>query len=394
MVSSSPIWSFCVTPIDPKKDFFCTAPWRSLYQHDNNTTPCHAIRNGFGSSPKEYFKSDLLRSIKEDFVAGRVPDTCKICYDREQIGIKSTRLSILRQRNNPDHTFFYKEDFPAEAESKINRIELRSSNLCNFKCRMCDANSSSEIGREQGIEEYIKESNERTIQELKEIALDDMNVLCLTGGEPMLIKHYYDFLDTLIERGLNEKVTVELFTNCSVYNPLFVERLKKFRIVRFVMSIDGVGKTAEYQRKGTDWNVVEQNIYRYAALGEPFKLFFNTAISPYVLLDASSLATFLMKLYSINDKIDTKCYATVRPRPLHFENTDMVTRTRIIEEIDKAAEILTVPNFDIIRKEFLDIKRNLIEKPPVSPKLFIEFTNNLDKIRNEKFEDVFGYKLV
>jgi MoaA/NifB/PqqE/SkfB family radical SAM enzyme len=384
-----------MTPIDPKKDFFCTAPWRSLYQHNDNTTPCHVIRNGFGSSPKEYFQSDLLKKIKQDFVDGKVPETCKVCYDREQIGIKSTRQSILKQRNNPDHEFFYKEEFPADGESVINRLELRTSNLCNFKCRMCEPESSSELAREKLDDgNHIKESNQKVVEELKDIALDNISILCLTGGEPMLIKQYYDFLDLLIDRGLNENITVELFTNCSVYNPLFIERLKKFKKVRFVMSIDGVGKTAEYQRKGTDWSVVEQNIYKYVVMKQPFKMFFNTAISPYVLLDASSLATFLMKLYSMNNEIETKCYATVKPIQLHFENMDMLTRYKAILEIDKAVEILQAPNFDIIKKEFLDIKRNLIEKRPVNPKLFADFTNHMDKVRNEKFEDVFGHKLV
>ena len=382
-----------MTIIDPKKEFFCPAPWNSLYQQGNSASPCHANRNTFNLSPKEYFESDFLRSVKDDFLNGRVPPSCIACYDREKLGIKSTRQSVFRSRIN-EPLEYSKEDFTLDKQQKIFRLEIRTTNLCNFKCRMCTEESSSEIAREKGLAEPIYYADEKVIKELKEIALDQLKVLCLTGGEPMLIKEYYDFLDLLIEKGFAENIMVEMFTNCSVANPLMFERLKKFKQVRFVMSIDGVGKTAEYQRKGTIWETVEKNILNFVTMPEPFEIFYNTAISTYVLLDASSLAKFLMKLYSLNDKIKTKCYSTIYPSALHFINMDNKSKQKVIEEIDKAVAILTPSNFDVLTKEFLNIKRNLLENEPVDPNLFINYTRILDAVRNEKFEDVFGYKLV
>jgi organic radical activating enzyme len=390
-------------PIDPKKEFFCPAPWTDMYHHLDNCAPCHTNINDLKLSPEEYLKSDFLQSLKDDFTQGRVPPTCRICKDREDLGIKSTRQSIFKKKDETSSLVLHKEDFTADRETSISRLELRTSNLCNFKCRMCNAASSSEIARENkefpilarfNEDHHIMETVESSLDELKGIALENLRTLCFTGGEPFLIKQYYDFLDLLIERGLTSKIRIELFTNCSVYNPLFMERLAKFKEVRFVMSIDGVGKTAEYQRKGTVWPTVEKNVYKFASLGKPFTLFFNTAISPYVLLDVSSLAKFAMKLYEINGGIKSKCYSTVIPESLHFRNMDMESRKRAIEQIDMAAEILTAPNFAVLKKELLDIKRNLIENDPVSPNMFINHTRILDAIRNEKFEDVFGYKLV
>lgn len=387
--------------IDPTKTFFCPAPWDQMYHHLDNASPCHTNRNEFGLTPTEYLKSDFLKQLKKDFAEGKIPPSCSMCKEREDLGIKSTRLSIVKKRDSQGNFFYNKEDYTADKETVIRRLELRTSNLCNFKCRMCDASSSSQIARERADNpelsyfsgDPVNVTEESSLEELKNIALDGVEVLCLTGGEPMLIKQYYEFLDLLIEKKLTRKIMVELFTNCSVYNPLFIDRLKKFRKVRFVMSIDGVGKTAEYQRKGTDWNVVEQNIYKFVTMSDPFEIYFNTAISPYVLLDASSLASFLMKLQGINDKIRTKCYYTVKPDPLHLTNIDKETRKRIVEQIDIAADILTADNFAVLKKEFLDIKRNLLYTDPINPKLFIKYTDTLDRIRNEKFEDVFGYKL-
>jgi sulfatase maturation enzyme AslB (radical SAM superfamily) len=299
----------------------------------------------------------------------------------------------------------HKEDYTADTPTVIKRLELRTSNLCNFKCRMCNSASSSEIAREVKENpilgmfsmydtETLSYTPEQSLDELKKLALEGIETLCFTGGEPFVIKQYYDFLDILIERGLTENIRIDVFTNCSVYNPKFIERIAKFRKVRFVMSLDGVGAAAEYIRKGTIWSTVEENALNYAKMREPFQLFFNTAISPYVLLDATNHARFLMKLYEINPGICTKCYATVNPEPLHFRNMDKESRKRAVEQIDQAIEILTPDNFKILRKEYTDIKRTLVEKEPVDPNLFINYTRIFDAVRNEKFEDVFGYKLV
>jgi len=397
-----------MTIIDPTKEFFCPAPWNGMYAHLNNTLPCHTNINGQKLTPSEYLNSDFLKSLKEDFVAGKVPPSCVICKRREDLGIRSTRQSAFRKidETDPDkYMEFHKEDFTIDTPTVIKRLELRTSNLCNFKCRMCNSASSSELARETkenpilrqfntSKEEEVEYTVESSLDELKGLALEGIRTLCFTGGEPMLIKQYYDFMDILIERNLTENIRLDLFTNCSVYNPKFIERMMKFKSVRFVMSIDGIEKVAEYQRKGTDWKTVEKNIYTFSEMGEPIQLFFNTAISPYVLLDAAAHARFLMKLYEINPGIRTKCYATVNPEALHFRNMDIETRKRAIEQIDQAFEILTVNNFDILKKEYRDIKKHLVENEPVDPNLFSNYTRILDAVRNEKFEDVFGYKLV
>jgi len=380
-----------MSTIDPTKEFFCPAPWKNLFQHGNSASPCHSSRNNLGLGPAEYMKSDFLKSVKEDFLAGRVPVSCLLCKTREDLGIKSTRQSVVF-RDGTQSPIYNRKDFEENKDTRITRLELRTTNLCNYKCRMCDANSSSEIAREQGLDHKIFHASPEIIEELKSLTLDQVDLLCLTGGEPMLIKEYSTFLQHLIDKGYTEK-SVELFTNCSVYNPNFIDKLSKFKKVKFVMSIDGVGKVAEYQRKGTVWDTVEKNIYRFTKMDKPFELYFNTAISSYVLLDVSSLATFLMKLYSMNNEIGTRCYSTIKPDFLNFINMDSKSRAVAVEQIDKALEILTVDNFYIFKKELTNIKNVLVNSVPVNPKLFIDHTHRLDKIRNEKFENVFGYNL-
>ena len=140
------------------------------------------------------------------------------------------------------------------------------------------------------------------------------------------------------------------------------------------MSIDGVEKTAEYQRHGTNWNVVKENILKFNSL--PFNILFNTAITSYVLLDVSSLAKFLMELYSANNSIQTKCYSVINTNPLHYRYMNVDLKNKAISEIDQAVEILTVSNFEIFVTELKNIKKQLQNNEPEDDYTFKNFTND------------------
>lgn len=366
------------------------------YHKDTTISPCHTNVASSSVNIQEYINSDWLKNVKKSIVEGKVPDGCHKCFDRESKNLKSTRQQYLRVSKILSLNEF-------DLNSNFTRIEIRSSNLCNFKCRMCDAASSSEFQKE--IETYpiidkfnkvnsIKfNDNLDSVDQLKWFIDNNPTLrhICFTGGEPMLIKPYYELMDYLIQKNLNDKIILDLFTNCSVYNQLFVDRMLKFKNLLFTMSIDGVGKTAEYQRHGTKWNTVESNILTYIRM--PKNIMFNTAISPYVLLDVSSLAKFLMTLHELNPNLGTRCYAVITPKALHFENMNYDLRKMACDQIDKAVEILTPSNFDILKKELLGMKRRLETTEPVNPTLFAQYTQVLDVVRDESFEEVFGYKL-
>lgn len=389
-----------------KPDFFCPAPWTGMYFHENSVGPCHASLRLQKMSPTEYLQSDWLKNIKQELKSGIVPLNCATCFNKEKRGLKSTREASRKgARGNPikfPNGMVDPSKFLVEDPIALDRLELRTSNLCNFKCRMCNAASSSEWQRED--EEYgnkrivgqeSKESfvtSDYNFEELKKLSLDNINTVCFTGGEPLLIKQYYDYMDHMIETGANKTVMLELYSNCSVWNPLFIDRLLKFRRARFVMSIDGVDKVAEYNRKGTKWDVVRENIFKFAKL-PIHQLHYNVAISPYNLLDFANLAKFLMQVYETNNGLQTRCYSVTVPYQLHWVHLNQDLRDRVINEIDQSLEILIPSNFDVLKKELIAIKTHMLKTNPEKPELFVSYTKNLDSIRNEKFEDVYGYKL-
>ena len=397
--------------IPNNEDFFCPAPWRNVYYHLNNASPCYAYAEVINLSPLDYLNSDQLKELKQDFLNKKVPSGCHVCYTRELKGLKSTRQRIY---NGVPAFYKNRANLDAVTPTPLYRLELRPSNQCNFKCRMCNMYDSSqieyEVAQHPELLEYPPEfppvfdlgtSDQKTdntmelnIEELKEVVKRGVGELCFTGGEPLLIKLYYDFMDFLIENGYNNKIRLMIFSNCSVFNPIFVRKLLKFKDVVFIMSVDAVGKVAEYQRHGTKWESLKDNLIKYASL--PKQIGINNAISAYSLLDFSSLARFIMEeIYPRSKTIESHCYTTVTPEWIFHGNLPQELRTRAIDEIDKSIEILNVSNFNILKKELLKIRKNLTDDPinPKGLKYFIDRTKLLDKIRQESFEKVFNYKL-
>ena len=396
--------------------FFCPAPWSHLYYQMNSPSPCHIIRNNqLNMTVEEYHNSDWLKEIKTDMVEGRVPKACSNCKAKEDLGLKSTRGAMWKYYGigpEPEYEnmWFYNK-FDVDTPSHIRRLELRFSNLCNMKCRMCDETSSSEWALEKkkynlapsivnnidGLQDtnssHVIRITEDKIDALKNVELLTHLVrVCFTGGEPLLIKEYYDYMDFLIDSGLNKQTDIELFTNCSVYNPLFVDRLNKFKHVELTMSLDGVGKTAEYIRHGMPWSTIQKNVLKFNSLPKPIKIYVNVAISAYTLLDVSSLAKFLMELYETNPTIGIKCY-TVLMMGLRFQCAPNHLQKVMLEQLNEAIDTLTVPNFDIFRNELINLRTELLTWKEIRVNTFYDFTKQYDEIRNESFEETFGLKL-
>jgi organic radical activating enzyme len=371
---------------------FCPAPWVGLYYHSNAASPCCTMAT-LKMSPKEYLESDWLKSLKQEFLEGKQSNHCNSCWIKERQGLKSIRNHFNQKFSINDITL----------TQTTKHLELRESNLCNFACRMCNPTDSVKIERE--IEEYPElaqfyhpNTNSNMTDENWRQVLDvsmGLRSLYLTGGEPMLMKRYYDLLDHLIANGRNEDIDLRIYTNCSVYNPVFVEKLKQFKNVTLKLSIDAVGKTAEYQRYGTEWETVRTNIFKFLELH--VSLGIHSTITAYSILDMTSLADFFVEVKNY-EKLNanlTKFNAHVAriPTGLDYANLNIELRAKAIVEIDKSIEKLSDNFFSIYVKELKALRKQLLERRDCNHQLFVNMTKTLDKARNQSFEEVFGYKI-
>lgn len=370
--------------LEPTANNYCGLAFSGLFYQNNSASSCCAMKTR-PFSPFDYINSEETHKLRQNFKDGLKPDLCKNCWTKEARGHKSIR-SYFTEYMDP---------------SKITRIELRESNLCNFSCRMCDGSSSNMIDREikknPELKKFVKDYTENapTTKENWDQILElakGADSIFLTGGEPMLMKRYYDFLDYLLEIG-KQNVKLVIYTNGSVYNPIFVEKIKKFSNVTLNFSIDAVGKVAEYQRRGTDWNTVSSNIFRYVEL--PIKIKLHSTMTAYSILDVSNLADFFIELTQTKaNLLPFTVHFVGEPKALHYVNLNLDLRLKAITEIDAAIKKLKDNSFfENYIKELKLAQTQLITRKDCNYDSFVQMTNMLDKIRNESFEDTFGYKI-
>lgn len=319
------------------KKFFCPAPWRSLYYHVDKSAVCCISAKKFDMSPVEFMNSDYLKNLKTKFLNDEFDETCQGCKSLEDAGLQSIRQHLLR---------LYGES----TVENLDYMELRASNLCNFQCKMCDGDSSSLIS---GIVNTVSESDWDEILTLAE----NLKYLTLTGGEPMLIKHYYQLLDHLIAKG-KSNIDLRVYTNGSVYNPIFVDKLLQFNST-LNLSIDGVGRTAELQRTGTDWGTVKGNVDKFLEL--PVGIKFHTTLTNISIIDVHSLAQYFVDI--IARKPDCRFVAHTANSPKHLAIYNLATPLckTALRSIERALDLLTGPQFEQLREQ-LTAHQSLLSK--------------------------------
>jgi len=223
----------------------------------------------------EIYHSEYMQKLRQQFLNGEKPGTCRRCWDEESNGRTSKRMnSRVRLKDyydqvrwddtNPDQLWF---------------LDLKLGNICNLKCRICGSWSSSKWAREELDyipKEYRKDHIATTWMKQGTWPRDNtefwlnMNTLLpnikyleFTGGEPFLIQQHFDFLKTAVRTGHAEHIEIHYNTNGTQYPEEAIELWSNFKHVEIAFSIDNTGKRFEYERYGAIWEEAQENIKKF-----------------------------------------------------------------------------------------------------------------------------------
>lgn len=274
-------------PGDKISKSFCVLPWIHLNTWPNgNVYPCcltdwrEEIGNLKHNTLEELWNNKKMKEIRRYMLEGKKHYNCRKCYQQEDNSLDSTRTSSNRwyEKHIPEIT---KNTTPDghNNDFKLLYWDFRFSNLCNMKCRMCGSFLSSKWWEDEmkifggselpqaiiNVNQYSKKDINLYLDEF----INDVEEIYFAGGEPLLMEEHYFILKRLVEVGntnLRLRYNTNLgylnfkkYDNIELWKP-FIE--KDYANVTLFASIDGVGKNAEYSRKGTKWNVIEANIKR------------------------------------------------------------------------------------------------------------------------------------
>lgn len=239
---------------------YCYHPYHSVSVENNSyRVCCFSNRSGISvedASIPEFFNSDYMKEMRATMERGEWPEDCLKCKRFEDQGLPSLRTAFKHTHGEGSLT------------PELRYLDLQFSNKCNLGCRMCWPGQSSLIAEEKGI--YIDYKwNKTIISDFEKIKT--IKKLYITGGETLLVKHNYNFLQKVIELGISKDVELIINTNCTVFTENFINLIKQFKKVFVNLSIDGIGKVQEYIRWPSQWSEVEIVFNKWLALGKENK---------------------------------------------------------------------------------------------------------------------------
>jgi MoaA/NifB/PqqE/SkfB family radical SAM enzyme len=266
-------------------DKFCVLPWVSLETSPIGTVrPCCLADDEIVDNSGNKFQllsstfadiqdSSHMKSLRQEFLEGKQPQTCRRCWAEEDASRNSKRIHTLNKLKHMEIS----SDWTTDAKPLM-FLDLKLGNICNLKCRICGSWSSSQFATEEL--KFIKNNKKQSFhyQMLKagswpkedgkfwtelEHSLSDIRYLEFTGGEPFMIQEHFDLLETLIDRNIAYQIEIHYNTNGTQYPEQAEKIWSHFKHVEIAFSVDDIGDRFEYQRTNAKWIEVCANIDRF-----------------------------------------------------------------------------------------------------------------------------------
>jgi radical SAM protein with 4Fe4S-binding SPASM domain len=257
------------------KPYFCILPWVHVAVMPNGSTySCclsdfkQPLGNINTTDLNEVWNGEKIKQLRVALNNGEKVSPCEYCYKREALGQKSLRQTSNEEWSNTfERINQMKEDGSLIKHNPI-YLDLRFSNICNFKCRTCGPDFSSAW---YGDYKKIKSQDFPVVQidpQKKELLwkqlisfLPNLKKIYFAGGEPLIQEDHYRLLKELIKLGKTD-IRLEYNTNLSVlefHNNSVLELWNHFKDVHVNASLDGIGTHGEYIRHGLDWERFKTN---------------------------------------------------------------------------------------------------------------------------------------
>ena len=270
-------------------DRFCVLPWVSLEASPIGTVrPCCLADDELVDDNGEKFSlltadfasiqnSRAMTQLREEFLAGKKPQTCRKCWMEERSGRTSKRMHTLDRMKHMDIS----SEWTADAKPLM-FLDLKLGNICNLKCRICGSWSSSQFATEELAHMPVENRKKSfSYQMLRagawprentqfwteiDACLNDIRYIEFTGGEPFMIDQHFDMLQGMVDRDIAHQVEIHYNTNGTQWPARGPEIWKHFKTVEVAFSIDDLGARFEYQRTNADWAVVLDTITSFQYL--------------------------------------------------------------------------------------------------------------------------------
>lgn len=369
-------------------DWYCPMPFKYLHvEHDGVSSCCRTPR--LPMTIDEYLSSDALLELQNQFLTNQKPVICKSCIDQENQFGDSLRLQSIRDYNARMYVV-----------TDIDSIDYRSSNVCNFKCRMCSPNYSHSINQEVqqnmptlGIFYPHSRPGKKIIAKQQDhewilANVDQIQRFMFAGGEPTYMPEVKVILEKIIAMNKSD-VQINFTSNCSFKDPIWYEITNTVPNVHWTASIDAIGDDAELIRHGTDWSWIEKNVRWLACHATSVDI--HTVITHLNVFRLKPLLRFVREIQEIS-RPPTGRHGTEgarhlitiisSPQVLAANNWPDDIKPQVLDYLDDCLEM----DLQSYQHEQLKNLQSSIKNTPFNATLWgrtQDFNNAFDLVRNE-----------
>ncbi len=215
----------------------CAAFWNHTnIRNDNRIFPCCRFKHHiaeFDGDVQQILFHEKYQELRNKSLSNEPITGCEKCYYEESLGKES-----LRQRFN--------KEYDIDSVS-LKYLEIGFDNICNLTCDGCWEDFSSEWAKKKGLDKTIIV---KSTTEIKTIP-STINKILFLGGEPLMTSRHYKFLKMIEDPSL---VDVIYNTNGTfLLKDIEIELFKKFKSIKFILSIDGYADLNNQVRSGSSW---------------------------------------------------------------------------------------------------------------------------------------------
>lgn len=337
----------------------------------------------YNTLPKDAFQSPTRKMINTALDYGIPHSSCQHCWDLEESNIESPRQTYNKLLSDVE-----------TLDDRPRVLIFKPGNTCNIACRMCNPETSSSwyadsyklnesnkppysvyIKQFERIRKSYNSSNQEFWINLKSW-LPDLRYLYIYGGEPYLMPALFDWLKYGVEIGASKNIEIDIHTNGTIDNDEYNNILSRYKHVNFHISIDSPYKSElEYIRYKANYNTV---IYNTKNFNNIFKDLENVhtsvtyTVTPFNIFQIDEKVEEIKNITGLEQVnlnfVTTPAEQDIRHLPIPIK--ELIISETSIQEVIAFLE-KTIPGCDI-------------EWPK-----FCYMTDKLDKIRSQKFKQVF-----
>lgn len=284
---------------------YCVLPWIHFATRPNGDMRlcCSANASGAGNdhkvglvksdsgepanfgrdTPMNAWNNEYMKNVRQTMMKNQVPKSCTKCFEEESKGVVSKRLweTLTWHCDDVDIPELLRQtEADGTVPEKLKYLDLRLGHTCNIKCVMCSPHDSSRWLQDHSkLMNKLKDSNVARQMQFDQSSFDNkwhekssfwqdmyeqipnLKQVYFAGGEPLMIKEHKQFIEEILRQGYQDQILLRYNSNGLLVDEDLIHMWKRFKKVKFAISMDACYERDEYIRYPTDWATVERNLH-------------------------------------------------------------------------------------------------------------------------------------